>query len=404
MKKIPLLFLNCCLVCLPPLNAASKLKHVDHPKVDEYIRRFSSPKQISLINDSLKRAKPFLPFIMERIDHYKLPRELIFLPIIESAYKASAVSHVGAAGVWQFMRGSAAPYGLAMDEWRDDRLDIYLSTDAALRKLRDEWKLTGDIYMAIAAYNGGLGRILRAKAKCKELKLKNSFWTMLDHKMLPRETMYYVPKLLAVSHIVRNSKKYGAVPVKWPKKHQKTPYYTTLRANGQISLEALAAKAGVPHGELKLANAGLKYGITPPGHAKTYHIKAPAAYAPLLAAALEDESGLLQEFKVYTVKKGDALSVIAYNYGVSQRAIVGMNPGLSPSRIYPGQRLVLPIPGVAAKSVMASAEAGFYTVRRGDSLWSISLRYGTTAAMLAKHNKLDEKKPLTEGMKLEVPL
>jgi membrane-bound lytic murein transglycosylase D len=111
------------------------------------------------------RSGTYSEFVAERIRWYGLPEELIFLPVIESEWSPHAVSRSGAAGLWQFMRNSIAGYDMRVDEWVDERRDFMKSTDAALRKLRDNYETLGSWEMAIAAYNCGLGAASRAAVR-----------------------------------------------------------------------------------------------------------------------------------------------------------------------------------------------------------------------------------------------
>ena len=110
----------------------------------------------------MERSLPYLAYIEEKIEEYGLPKELVFLPVIESEYSPYAVSRSGATGIWQFMRNSISGYGLSISDWADDRKDFMKSTDAALRKLKDNYTALGDWLLAIAAYNAGLGAVSRA--------------------------------------------------------------------------------------------------------------------------------------------------------------------------------------------------------------------------------------------------
>ncbi|TXT50856.1 MAG: membrane-bound lytic murein transglycosylase D [Spirochaetes bacterium] len=149
----------------------------------------------------MQNSLPYLGYIEERIRILGLPRELAFLPVIESEYSPFAVSRSGATGIWQFMKNSIAGYGLLISDWQDDRKDFIKSTDAALNKLSDNLKKFGEWNLALAAYNAGAGAVSRA---IKNAAVSQAdFWHLYDAKRLPKESMSYVPKFLAAASILR---------------------------------------------------------------------------------------------------------------------------------------------------------------------------------------------------------
>ncbi len=320
----------------------SVLGKVSHHTVQRQIEHFSTPRNLQFIVRSLERAAPYLPYIMERIDYYGLPRELLYLPVIESAYRPVALSPKGALGVWQFMATSATPYGLRINEWQDDRRDIYLATDAALRKIKYEYDLIGDMPLAMAAYNGGLTRVRNAVKKAQSQGLLGDFWTLQEHSMLPRETMAYVPKIMAVAHIVSNGSAYGIEPVRWiTHKHQESALFNTVVVTHQVNLEALAAHLGVDAQEFTTLNAGLRYGITPP--VANYNLRVPYHLSYDVHNALNNHAEAVKpSYRIYTIQRGDTLSTIAQRNGVSMSVVMTLNPKVNPKLIHPGQILLMP--------------------------------------------------------------
>lgn len=320
----------------------SVLGQVSHKAVQRQIEHFSTPQNLKFIARSLERAVPYLPHIMERIDYYGLPRELLYLPIIESAYRQAALSPKGALGVWQFMATSATPYGLRINEWQDDRRDTYLATDAALRKIKYEYGLIGDMPLAMAAYNGGLTRVRNAVKKAQSQGLSGDFWTLVEHGMLPRETMAYVPKIMAVAHIVSNGHHYGIEPVRWiTAKNQPPASFATVEVNHQVNLHFLAAHLEVEAHKLLSLNEGLRYGITPP--VAHYNLRVPQYLYDDVRLALNNYGDELKpRYRIYTVKRGDTLSRIAERNGVSMSVVMTLNPKINPKLIHPGQILMMP--------------------------------------------------------------
>ena len=355
----------------------------------------------------MERALPFLSYIESRVIEWGLPWELVYLPVIESEFSPYAVSRSGATGLWQFMRNSISGYGLQISDWKDDRRDFMKSTDAALLKLKDNYQALGDWLLAIAAYNAGLGAVSRA--------IKNSdgqaidFWHLYDSRKLSREPLSYVPKLLAVASILRYPELHG-LPTGWGERMD----WQTFETNRQVDMNVLASKTGIPSEMLKLGNAELTYHITPPG--SSHVIKVPSEKADAVKAILEDTSTPLYKYEIYKVKSGDTLSGIAQRYGASISIIKDANPGLNPDKIKIGQTIIIPfiasgksrVRGSAASSASLTAVGSSftetYTVKKGDTLWDISLLYNIQPETLARENGLSLSNVLKIGQKLRVPV
>lgn len=161
----------------------------------------------------VKRSKPFFDHVIQELKKRKLPKELSLLPIVESEYRPLAVSKKGATGIWQISYIAGKRYGLIYslnNNHYDDRSDLVASTNAALNYLEFLYKrFNNDWLLALAAYNAGEGRIAKA---IKEHDNSNhldhvvSYWSL---DSLPKETQHYIPKLLALSIIFKNPKKFG---------------------------------------------------------------------------------------------------------------------------------------------------------------------------------------------------
>ncbi|MBT8135057.1 MAG: transglycosylase SLT domain-containing protein, partial [Gammaproteobacteria bacterium] len=154
----------------------------------------------------MRRADPFIYYILEEAEKRDLPTELVLLPIVESAYQPFAYSHGRAAGIWQFIPSTGKYYGLKQNWWYDGRRDIYASTQAALNYLESLNKqFKGDWMLALAAYNSGSGTVQRAIRRNKKQNKPTDFW----HLKLPKETRAYVPKLLALKAVISDPDQYN---------------------------------------------------------------------------------------------------------------------------------------------------------------------------------------------------
>jgi len=308
--------------CLPPAN---------HPRIDAAEAYYLGPGR-AWMEKTLARVKPYRDFIRRRLEEEGMPPELYWLAAVESGFNAGATSRVGAAGMWQFMRNSVGGYGMHINPYVDERRDWWKSTDGALKKLKDNYQYLGDWYLALAAYNAGLGKI---QGILKKAKGERDYWKLLDRGVLPKETAGYVPQLLALARISSHWYDTG-LSVDW----EPSPQWDRIKVDRMVDLRLLSQAAGVPEDELKAANRELVYHLTPvlPGG---YDLKVKPDWAGPLRTALEDPELKLIQYYLYAVQKGDTLSEIAQWYGVSTAMIERDNPGLKPSRLKIGQNLVI---------------------------------------------------------------
>ncbi|MHB0896918.1 MAG: LysM peptidoglycan-binding domain-containing protein [Spirochaetales bacterium] len=347
----------------------------------------------------MERSLPYLGYIEAKVKEYGLPKELAFLPVIESEYSPFAVSRSGATGIWQFMRNSISGYDMSISDWTDDRKDFMKSTDAALRKLQDNYSALGDWLLAIAAYNAGLGALSRA-VKIPDGK-DIDFWNLYESKKLSREPLSYVPKFLAVASILSYPELHG-LPADWGEKHS----WEALETSRQVDLNVLAERSGISLAMLKQGNAELKYSITPPN--SSYLVKVPADKADTVRGILEDTSSPLFKYTIYKVKSGDTLGAIAQRYSTPLGIILQANKGIKADKIKIGQTIIIPhLSGSSATSKASSGESlsfsDYYTVKKGDTLWDISLLFDVQPDLLADRNGIGVNSLLRIGQKLKVP-
>src|SRR5476649_125017 len=183
-----------------------KMKVPENARIREQKVKYLKNK--SYLHDVTLRAEPYMYWITEQIKKRNMPMELVLLPIVESAFDPKATSSANAAGLWQIVPQTGRNYGLKQNQWYDGRRDVVASTTAALDMMqRLNRMFDGDWLLTIAAYNSGEGRILQAIKTNKAKGKPTDFWAL----SLPRETTIYVPKMLALSNIIKNSKQYGVV-------------------------------------------------------------------------------------------------------------------------------------------------------------------------------------------------
>jgi membrane-bound lytic murein transglycosylase D len=312
-------------------DARITIAGLDRSLTQRHLQQYSSKAGLAYLAGAMERGGPYLAFIRRELEARNMPPELVYLPVIESGFQPTAVSRSGAAGLWQFMRNSIGGYGISITDYMDERMDFWKSTQGALKKLEDNYRQLGDWPLALAAYNAGLGAVTRL---VKQTGIRD-YWTLAEKRLLKTETIHYVPKLLAVSHILSNPRRYGLSPP-WPD----DPRWTRIRVDRPVDLELLAEYAGVDGELLKRGNSELRHGITPPFG--EHQIKAPQADAPAVLAALENSELPLIRYHIHTVAYGDTLSALSLRYRVGMEHILGANPGMEAQLLQIGQKLRIP--------------------------------------------------------------
>ena len=351
-----------------------------------------------------KRAEPYLYFIVEEVEKREMPIEIALLPIVESAFDPFGYSHRSASGIWQFMPQTGERFNLKQNWWYDGRRDIVQSTRAALDYLTYLHKtLEGDWLNAIAAYNSGEGRLLRAIRKNRKKHLPTDFWS-LD---LPSETTAYVPKLLALSDLLKRQDEFK---VTW-NPIINAQVVDTIDVGSQIDLALAADMADITLTELYRLNPGFNRWATDPDGPQILLLPADKieSFKEKLASTTAKDRLRWQH---YAVKKGDTLSVIAQKFSTSSSAIQSLNK-LDSHIIRIGQKLLVPLSEGELKSEHLPSQVRMavnknkqskktHIVKSGDTLWDISREYDVTIKQLASWNKLKAQSVLRLGQKLTV--
>jgi len=378
---------------------------LNKPLTQQYIKRYTNPSGILWLNSIIKNSGAYLPYIREEIEKYSLPPELIFLPFIESGYLATARSRSGATGLWQFMLNSI-PAGMKVNDMIDERRDFRKSTTAALQKLAENYRILGNWPLALAAYNAGLGGVSRAVKNGNT----SDYWQLCEKKALKNETIQYLPRFLAVAYILSRPRQFGLDY--WPEAIE----WTVIKPERQASLDLIAAETGADHKLLRLLNAELLYGITPADSA--YELKVPVQQADMIAAILEREDVKLLRYYYHKVQYGDTLSALSRHYGISLNLIEQHNIGITGRYLKIGEIVVIPAfketaPYTAAPPAPPAAipdpssggiYTGTHTVSKGETLWSIALRYKVDPLALARANNMGLNDILSIGKVLKVPI
>lgn len=364
-------------------------------------------KHPSYIKRVSKRAGPFLHFIVEEIEKREMPIELALLPIVESAFDPFAYSHGRASGLWQFVPGTGNRFKLKQTWWYDGRRDVIAATRAALDYLSFLHKtLDGDWLNAIAAYNSGEGRVLRAIKRNRQKHLPTDFWS-LD---LPKETTAYVPKLLALADLLKRNDEFNLA---WTKIANE-PAITVVDAQSQIDLAKAAELADMELEELHHLNPGYNQWATDPNGPHKFIV--PVEKAELFSerlAKLPDDKRM--SWSRYVVKSGDTLGGIAHKFNTSVAVLRDVNK-IKGNIIRPRQALLIPTSTIALEDYTLTAENRLvkkqntkraankltYTVQSGDTFWDISREYDVSIRSLAKWNGMAPKDPIKPGQKLVI--
>jgi len=368
---------------------------LEQPLFISYIAQYTSPGGIAYMNAVMDRASLYLPYIKEEVKKRNLPPELAYLPVIESNFVITAKSKSGAVGLWQFMLNSISPFDIKVNEIVDERRDFQKSTKGALQKLEDNYKTLKNWELALAAYNCGLGAMNKIIQKTKI----RDYWELSRRKDIRQETIDYVPKFLAAAYIMSNPRRFGIDC--WQKTHE----WTSIPIKRQVSLDALAAESGADVELLWRLNAELLNGITPAD--RNFRLKVPASHLKQINAVLGQNDLNLVRYHYHTVRHGDTLWSMSKYYGASVDTIEQHNPGISNRYLKIGETVVIPSfkdinpPSRPASNVRFD---GKYVVKKGDTLWSLAVRYGIDPQDLAQANNMTLNQILREGITLKVPI
>lgn len=402
------------------------LLKVDNQEVNRWVTYFSGRGR-DHFQVWLERRAQVDSMITAILDENGLPRELIYLAMIESGLSSRAVSNVGAVGPWQFMAPTGRAHGLRTDWWVDERRDMELSTRAACKYIRNLYAQFNDWALVLAAYNTGEGRVERVIGQTGH----DDFWNL----RLPSQTTAHIPKFIAAARIGEDPERYGfSVPAERPL------HYDVLTVDDAYDLEVIAKCANVDVADIKLLNPGLVRGMTSPDH-KAYPVKVPDGLGALTQAALAKVPAEKRlTWSRHHVARGETLGRIAANYGTTVGEIARMNKLNTPYLIHPGDELLVPMPGELSEKARARLEAAAatsktgagkaakgkpgkataakagkaparyeppagwervsYDVRKGDTVGAIAKRLGVSVSHLRQVNRIPRSNRIHIGQKL----
>jgi membrane-bound lytic murein transglycosylase D len=366
-------------------------------QIQQQIESFTTPgRERNFLVASYKRSGKYRQQIIKELKKAGLPEKLSWLPLIESGFRANALSKARALGLWQFIPSTGYKFGLKRNIYIDERLDPMKSTKAAIAYLKELHGIFGDWATVLAAYNCGEGRVLRL-IRAQNINYLDNFWDL--HERLPRETAKYVPRFISVLHIFSNPEKYGLDKIEIDTPVQ----FETISIAKQVYLKDIAMNTGLSEDTLSELNPELRYRLLPKDE---YQLRVPPGKGEIILAKLADlpVSDTPRAAYVYhRVKLGDTLSNIARRYNSNVLKIMRTNKLHKSDYIVVGKKLKIPRSSESqTPAAVATGVSPTHKVRKGDSLWGLAKKYHTTNKKIQAINNLKTTK-LMPGQIIKIP-
>ncbi|MES2766240.1 MAG: LysM peptidoglycan-binding domain-containing protein [Bacteroidota bacterium] len=396
--------------------------------VDKSIAFMTQDKGRKYFSKWLERSTKWFPMMKKIAKEEGMPEEIIYLSMIESGLNPNAVSWAKAVGLWQFMPSTGQEYDLRVDGTIDERRDPEKATRSAMRFLKHLHKTFDDWHLALAAYNCGAGGVRRA---IRESGLSNpTFWQIRE--FLPKETRSYVPLYIAAATITMDPESFDFK--KNDLNFEPQYAYDVFPVTEQVSVATLAKCANITVEELKLLNTELLKAYTPARG--EYALKIPAGTKSQMVANFAALSPTeKQPWITHTVRRGETLTAIASQYGISAREVASLNDlALNNKKLKQGKTLRVPNGGVPVeneaekimfgstatktatvaeadqpeeaepvKPLINSKKQAVHVVRQGENLYAIAQRYGVRLTDLRNWNNIPyEEDAVHAGAKLIV--
>jgi membrane-bound lytic murein transglycosylase D len=369
-------------------NISHDLPLTVNDEVLSFLNFFQTPRGRAIVETGLRRAGRYRGMIARVLSEEGVPQDLIYLAQAESAFQPTALSRAGARGMWQFVAYRGQEYGLRHTWWLDERQDPEKATHAAAQHLRDLYKMFGDWYLAMAAYNCGPGNVQKAIERTGYA----DFWELYRRNVLPRETKNYVPIILALTLIAKDAPHYGI------QAEPESPVATDMVKPGRaIDLRLVAETIDVDVETLRTLNPSLLRLATPDDPA--FELRLPLGSAPKFSAEIADiPPDKWVSWRRHRVAAGETLTAIAKKYRVTPKAIADANNLESAMALNTGEKLIIPAiqPAAENKRRMVS-----YRVRKGDTFLGIADRFSVESEDLLKWNRLKSKR-VNRGMVLRI--
>ena len=418
---------------LAKMDAKSPFNIEYNPALENTIKSFLK-NRTKAFERLMAVSEYYFPMFEEHLAKYNIPLELKYLAIVESALNPKAKSRVGASGLWQFMYPTGKQYNLEVNSYVDERHDPLKATEAACQYLSHLYEIFGDWSLVLASYNAGPGNVSKAIRRSGG---SQNYWNI--RKFLPRETANYVPAFLATMYIYEFKKEHGILP----KKATLTYFETdTIMVKKQMSFKHISELLDIPVEQIEFLNPIYKLKVIPFEEDKAHYLRLPKnkmglfvsneekVYAYLnyletfkektkseyIASTSKDSIGtgadststavskpkFERKTQFHTIKSGESLGKIADKYNVSISSLKSWNK-IKGNTIQAGKKLkIYSDKKITENSEQKTTKNGTYTVKNGDSLFSISKQFpGVSIEDLKKWNDISGDN-IQPGMKLKI--
>ncbi len=341
----------------------------------------------------LGRTSLYFPIIENAIREKNLPDELKYIAVIESSLIPYSESHKGAAGIWQFMKGTAEIYGLRIDKHVDERKDIIKATDKALDYLKLLYEIYGNWTLAFTAYNCGSGNLNKAIRKANG---SNDYWEI--QKYLPRETQKYIPKFIAVSYLMNYYYAHDLQPIE-PSDDLK--YATSVRVFDKVDFKKIVKEFEIDIELVKILNPMYRKGYIPASKSGEYYLTLPKQTMMVYMDKYSDQDLKLAS----SVRQFQQMSPITnHNFSNNNSQNLDKIDAL-PVRSYAirdnmKSRKVVQL--LARDLAIANSTPVMHQLKRKESLADLSVTYNIPISDLLAINNIDEKKGVNPGSFIQV--
>lgn len=355
----------------------------------------------------LARLGRYEEFMTDILVEEGVPRDLIYVALIESGFNKHAHSHASAVGYWQFIRSTGKGYGLTINSLVDERKNPELATQAAAQYFKALYKVFGSWPLALSSYNAGENRVMRAIMR----NYTRDFWTLALTRQLPKETANYFPKFVAASLICKNPQAYGFGHVE----RQEKLVFDKIELKHGISISKLAENLKVEKEELRDLNPSFNTDFVPIYSGSSVTFRVPKGLGEQAIAAAENSISKAKYHayegeSIHRVRRGDSLYRIARRYGTSVNALIAENGFSKRSVIYPGMKVRIPssqrVAAAAYRNYNSSSSvsgAKTHRIRRGETLSGIATRYRIGLSKLASFNGLTVRSKVRIGQTVRIP-
>ncbi len=372
---------------------------VRNKQVEMYIKLYQG-RQRKHFTKWLARSRKYNEMMKHEFKKAGLPTDLVYLAMIESGYNPLARSTAKAIGLWQFMKPTGKQYNLQVNKYVDERRDPYKATHAAANYLGDLYKEFGDWHLAVAAYNGGPGKI---RSGLRKYKVDN-FWDLASKKFLRLETKRYVPKLIATLLIAKEPEKYGFTNIKY----QEPLVYDSISVGPNLTLEAVALISNSSVKKIKSLNPELRQSRTPENLAR-YKVNIPAGSAAVAQKNLSRLHSIVTTgYKTHKIAKNDTIGKICRKYKINKTTLLKVN-NLRSSKLQKGKILRIPYRTIAYHLLPEGSDSALtaykdslvlHKIRKGDTIGKIARKYGVPQEMIVSWNGLKNAHTIRAGQQL----